>query len=250
MSYQYDNEFFDFVDVSSGKSASLFLTEFVRSVLGGVHPDSVLDVGCGRGVWLAEWKRQGVARLQGLDGTYVDVNTLLVPQTDFRATDISQPFDLQRKFELVECLEVAEHIPEGNAEALIDSLVRHGDLVLFSAAIPGQGGEHHVNERPYAYWRAKFAARGYHAYDAVRANVARFADIEPWYRYNAFVFANDAGAKSLSEAARNSLVPQNVPLADVSPFTWRIRCAAIAVLPTPVNFALARLKHRASNLFR
>jgi len=250
MSYQYDSEFFDFVNASSGKSASLFLAEFVRSTLGGTKPASVLDIGCGRGVWLAEWKRQAIPRLQGLDGAYVDIKSLLVPQADFRATDISQPFDLQQKFDLVECLEVAEHIPEANAETLVDNIVRHGDLVLFSAAIPGQGGEFLVNERPYAFWRAKFAARGYQAYDAIRSQVAQLQEIEPWYRYNAFVFANDAGAVRLSEAARKSLVPPNVPLADVSPLSWRARCAAISVLPTSVSFALARLKHRAANLVR
>jgi len=250
MSYQYDSAFFDFVNASSGKSANLFLAEFVRSALGGRRPDSVLDVGCGRGVWLAAWRHQGLERMQGLDGAYVDTTSLLIPPADFKPTDISQPFNLERKFDVVECLEVAEHIPETSADTLIDNLVRHGDLILFSAAIPGQGGEFHVNERPYSYWRAKFAARGYEAYDAIRSQVAQLSEIEPWYRYNAFVFANATGAERLSESARRSLVPTNKPLADVSPLYWRARCAAISVLPTPVSLMLARLKHRAANLVR
>jgi SAM-dependent methyltransferase len=250
MSYQYDNAFFDFVNASSGKSASRFLGQFVPAVLGGQNPASVLDVGCGRGVWLAEWKRLGVATLQGLDGEYVDRKSLLIPADQFLPTDISVPIDLQRRFELVECLEVAEHVPESHAETLVDNLVRHGDLILFSAAIPGQGGEFHVNERPYSYWRQKFAARGYAVYDAIRPQVAGLREIEPWYRYNALVYANDAGSRRLSETASGRLVPAEQQLVDVAPLYWRLRCAAIAALPNSATSMLARLKHRASNLSR
>jgi SAM-dependent methyltransferase len=248
MSYRYDSEFFDFVNASSGKSASLFLAELILNVLGGRNPASVLDVGCGRGAWLAAWMQLGLERVQGLDGAYVDTQSLLIPASGFRALDISKPFDLHEKFALVECLEVAEHIPQSNADTLIDNLVRHGDLILFSAAIPGQGGEFHVNEQPYSYWRAKFAARGFEAYDAVRPHVAHYKEIEPWYRYNALLFGNPAGASLLSEAARSTLVPSDTPVAEVAPFYWRARCAAIALLPNAVSLRLARLKHRAANL--
>jgi SAM-dependent methyltransferase len=250
MSYQYDDAFFDFVNASSGRSASGFIGRFVHEVLGGRNPESVLDVGCGRGVWLAEWRRLGIPTLQGLDGDYVDQQSLLVPMGTFRPIDISKPFDLGRRYDLVECLEVAEHIPESSADTLVDNLTRHGDLVLFSAAIPGQGGEFHVNERPYSYWREKFAVRDYAVYDAIRPHVAGIGEIEPWYRYNAFVFANEAGATRLSDAATSRLVPLNEPLANLAPISWRLRCAVIAALPDRATSMLARLKHRAANFAR
>jgi SAM-dependent methyltransferase len=250
MTYQYDRAFFDFVDSSSGKSANLFIGSLVRSVLAEGVAASVLDIGCGRGVWLAEWRRLGSKNLCGVDGAYVDREALLIPAPDFRAIDISKQFDLREKFDLVQCLEVAEHVPEDSAETLVDNLVRHGDLVLFSAATPGQGGEFHVNERPHSYWRAKFADRGYQVYDAIRPVVAKLTHIEPWYRYNGFVYANERGGSRLTPFASERLVPPGRALPDVSPVSWRLRCAALAALPPSATSALARAKHRAANLFR
>jgi SAM-dependent methyltransferase len=248
MSYQYDNAFFDFVNASSGKSARLFLQEFVAAVLLDGQPAGVLDVGCGRGIWLAEWGRRGNIRLLGVDGNYVDPSGLLIDQSCFVTRDISQRFDLGERFELVQCLEVAEHIPARSADTFVDNLVRHGDLVLFSAATPGQGGEFHVNEQPYDYWRKKFADRGYLMYDAIRGYLRELGDIEPWYRYNAFVFANEHGAARISAGARRCLVSEHRPVANVAPLSWRARCLAISILPIAAASSLARMKHRFHNL--
>jgi hypothetical protein len=194
--------------------------------------------------------RRGVRDVVGVDGSYIDPASLLIPGAHFEATDISRPLDLGRKFGLVECLEVAEHLPETHADTLVDTLARHGDVVLFSAAIPGQGGEYHVNEQPLEYWRAKFAARGYAAYDAIRHRIAALSDIEPWYRYNAVVYASAEGESRLSLEARASLVDSGQVLPNIAPFSWRARCAVVRALPTPVTFALARLKHRAVTFSR
>lgn len=225
MSEHYDVEFFDGVRGSAGKSASPFLRSVVRVALGGTRPASVLDVGCGPGVWLAEWSRIGVPDIVGVDGDYVPGEALAIPGSAFRAIDISEPFDLERRFDLVECLEVAEHIPESHAGALIDNLCRHGDLIMFSAAIPGQGGRFHVNEQPYEYWRAKFEARGYAAYDSARRPVLGMKQIEPWYRFNTFMFANDAGHQRLSAVARRDIVDPSTPLEILAPWRWGVRCS-------------------------
>jgi SAM-dependent methyltransferase len=250
MSYQYDSEFFDFVNASAGRSAHIFLREFAGRVLGDMTRPSVLDVGCGRGVWLAEWARLSSAAIQGVDGDYVNSSTLAISPAQFLATDISRAFDLGRKFDLVECLEVAEHVPADSSDVLVANLARHGDLILFSAATPGQGGEFHVNERPHSYWHAKFASLGFQTYDAIRRHVKGIREIEPWYRYNAFVYANGTGRGRLSDEARTSLVPDGTATADVSPLSWRLRCAAIALLPGDAASNLARLKHRLANKVR
>jgi hypothetical protein len=92
----------------------------------------------------------------GVDGDYVSRDTLLFPPECFLAAALSKPFDAGARFELVQCLEVAERIAPDAAHILIDGLVQHGDLIVFSAAVPGQGGEHHINERAHAYWRDMF----------------------------------------------------------------------------------------------
>ncbi len=238
--YRYQSDFFDFVDRSSGRSAKAFLGR----IKSDFSVQSVLDVGCGRGVWLKAWKALGVQDVKGVDGEYVDCTRLHVERAEFQALDISSPFSLGRRFDVVQCLEVAEHVPAVRSAVLIDNLVSHGDLILFSAAIPGQGGEHHVNEQPLAYWVAKFKARGYRAYDFVRERVRAVPDIEPWYRYNSLVFATNVGAKRLGAHAFEKIVSDNADLMGTVPLAWKIRCATLSALPTRTIDALAKIKHR------
>jgi SAM-dependent methyltransferase len=242
-SYRYGSEFFDFVDWSSGRSAKEFLARFQT----GLSPRSVLDVGCGRGVWLAAWRDLGVNELLGVDGEYVDRASLRIPEAHFVAKDIAEPFRLGKRFELVQCLEVAEHIPERYADNLLDNLVGHGDVVLFSAAQPGQGGEHHVNEQPLSYWIRKFRSRGLRAFDFPRHVVDGVTDIEPWYRYNTLLFATDAAASSLASNVAQHELPETASPKEFRPFLWRARCMCIRLLPPSAVQRLARLKHRAFN---
>jgi hypothetical protein len=58
------------------------------------------------------------------------------------------------------CFEVAEHIPERFTEQFIDTLASSGDTVVMTAAEPGQGGTHHINEQPREFWYRKFESRG------------------------------------------------------------------------------------------
>jgi SAM-dependent methyltransferase len=250
MSYRYDREFFDFVEGSAGRSAGPFLNSVVQVAFDGASPMSVLDVGCGPGVWLAECLRIGVKEVVGVDGDYVPRNTLAIPAGAFRAIDISQPFDLGQHFHLVLCLEVAEHVPEAHSDTLIDNLCRHGDLIMFSAAIPGQGGEFHVNEQPYEYWRTKFTARGYAVFDCARRPVVGLKEIEPWYRFNTFLFANENGQSRLSDSARRDIVEASRPLEILAPWQWRMRCYLSSRLLSPFVSRLARVgfKNRSENI--
>jgi SAM-dependent methyltransferase len=246
MYYAYDSEFFDFVDASAGKSARRFIELLEQSVFAARRVADVLDVGCGRGVWAAEWLRRG-ARVLGIDGDYVARDTLLIPRECFLAADLSQPFNARTRFELVQCLEVAEHIAPEAADTLIDGLVRHGDVIVFSAAVPGQGGEHHVNERGYGYWRDMFWARGYEMFDAIRPLLMHELDVEPWYRYNSFVYATRAGAERLSAQARAHHLAATQAVPNIAPLTWKLRCRAVALLPPETANRAARMKHRLMN---
>ncbi|HET8538439.1 MAG TPA: methyltransferase domain-containing protein [Anaeromyxobacter sp.] len=229
------------MDASSGRSAAAFLERLDL----GFSPRSVLDVGCGRGVWLEAWRRRGVEIAVGVDGAYVDPATLRIPRDAFVAADLSRPLDLGRRFDLVECLEVAEHLDPSAADTLVASLVRHGDVVLFSAATPGQGGEHHVNEQPLTYWIGKFAAAGLAALDYPRAAVRGVRAVEPWYRYNALLFASAAGLERLSPEVRRTAVPDGATPREYAPLPWRVRARLLSALPPPLVHRLAQLKHLA-----
>jgi hypothetical protein len=195
-------------------------------------------------VWVADWRKRGVAEALGIDGDYVLRDTLLIPASAFLAADISQQVRLGRKYDLVQCLEVAEHIPLADADTLVENLVVHGDVVLFSAATPGQGGEFHVNEQPPQYWFAKFSKFGYRAFDFLRPRIYQRSDIEPWYRYNVFLFANEDGRSRLPQQVLDTLLPPDRAVPQYASLSWRVRCGLVRLIPPPLVHALAQRKHQ------
>lgn len=237
--HAYSNDFFDYINGGSLASARV-----VAPVLfSWLHPKSLLDVGCGAGAWCRVWSECGVDNAVGADGNYVDRDHLLIPSEEFHAQDLTQYFDLNSRFDLVTSLEVAEHIPEKFADIFVDNLVRHGDVVLFSAAVPGQGGEFHVNEQPLDYWREKFAARGYRCFDAVRPRIASSKEVEPWYRYNTLLYVKDVVVKDLPRVIVDSELQQGSRIPQLAPVSWRARNAVIRMLPQSMADQLVKLKH-------
>lgn len=138
-----------------------------------VKPRSVLDVGCGVGTWLAAFAELGVTDYLGVDGDYVDRTALRIPSERFVSMDLASPVSLGRRFDLAVCLEVAEHLPLSAAAGLVGFLTEAAPVVLFSAAVPGQGGTCHVNERWPPFWRLLFERRGYSRLDPIRPRVWR-----------------------------------------------------------------------------
>lgn len=152
-----------------------------------VSPTSILDVGCGTGVWLRVATEHGIDDVLGVDG---GTGELVISSENFRRLDLERRLDVGRRFGLAICMEVAEHLAPSRASSLVDDLCRAADVVLFSAAIPGQGapgsGEH-PNEQWPSYWAALFAERGYRTVDAIRPLIWNDSRIAFWYRQNSFL---------------------------------------------------------------
>jgi SAM-dependent methyltransferase len=170
---------------------------------------SSLEVGCGYGHWTRALVDAGVSDVFAVDGEWTDRSHLLFPQHQFRVAELSQPLALGRRFDLAVCLEVAEHVAAQHADVLVRSLVDASDLLLFGAAIPYQGGAGHINEQWPSWWRAKFDALGYEAFDIVRPRIWSDRAIHYWYRQNTFVYVSRGNASLLAIArelaARTSL---------------------------------------------
>ena len=162
-------------------------------------PKSILDVGCGLGTWLKVAIELGITDVYGVDGIKIDGKRLLFPESRFTVVDLRKAFELNRRFDLVICLEVAEHLPPTFAEQIIESLVLHGEAILFSAACPNQPGQHHINCQWPAYWQQLFNLHGYMCDDSIRWRIWSDSRIEPWYRQNMF-FASYRPAAAGSEA--------------------------------------------------
>jgi SAM-dependent methyltransferase len=149
----------------------------------------MLDVGCGSGTWLSVANNSfKLADIQGVDASIYDAAQFHIAPVHYLQQDLTVPLQLQRTYDLVTCLEVAEHLPLAAATTLVKSLATHGDVILFSAAIPGQGGQHHINEQWQSWWQQHFAAAGFVALDLIRPAIWQNAEVLPWYKQNILLY--------------------------------------------------------------
>jgi len=236
----YDDVFYEYQREGALRSARLLLP-LVHDVL---KIKSVLDVGCGAAAWLRVHQELGVRQVLGIDGDYLDPSLLLIDPDGFWPSDITQPLNLRRRYDLVECLEVAEHVPAHAGPGLIDNLAAHGDHILFSAAVPGQGGKGHINERPLGYWRDLFAERGYRAFDFIRPALADRPEVEWWYRYNTLFYVHERAVARLPTEVRATEIAPGAPVPDVSSLPMRVRKLVLRALPAGAVSQLAAIKHR------
>lgn len=208
----YDAAFFQMQMEGSARSAAVV----VPLLLQFVPAESVVDVGCGTGVWLERFTENGVARILGIDGGWVDQESLRIPPDCFTAHDVRRPIHLDERFDLAISLEVAEHLPEQAGEILVESLTRLSSVVVFSAGVPCQGGKGHVNERWPDYWARVFASQGYMAIDCVRPLLWVDSRVDFWYRQNILLFASRE-ALTRSKILRDESVRSSGPLTIAHP---------------------------------
>lgn len=193
-------------DLFNTRSAEAVLPLLFELLGEDVTVRSAVDVGCGIGTWLAVSGNLGVRELLGLDGDHVDREALVMDVDRFVACDLTQPQDLGRRFDLAFCLEVGEHLPPEAADGLVELLTALSDRVLFSAALPGQGGQQHLNEQWPAYWAEKFREKGYRCHDTLRQRIWENDQVEWWYRQNLLLFLRDGVAPALEGSAPPPLV--------------------------------------------
>jgi SAM-dependent methyltransferase len=184
LSSLYDPVFFREIDFGSSRSAARIVPELIQLI----SPTSVVDVGCGRGTWLAEFQRGGVTDVLGIDGAWVDRRH--VQSEHFLAHDLRNPLTLDRKFDLVISLEVAEHLPPERAEDFVSDLTALGPVVAFSASILDCTGTGEINQQWPDYWADIFAKFGFTPLDDLRFKFWNDPQIEWWYRQNMILYAH------------------------------------------------------------
>jgi|GEM_PF-185343 len=190
----YDTRFFDNHTRRSLLSARAILPPIFEKL----HPKTVVDVGCGEGTWLRAATELGSSKVLGIDGGYIDRSKLLIAPEDFLSGDLetlrvasilataSRP-----PFDLVMCLEVAEHLSYNRAESFVEDLAGLGDVILFSAAIPFQYGTNHINEQWPEFWALLFRARGFLCFDWLRRRFWTHPDVDWWYAQNVLMFVRE-----------------------------------------------------------
>jgi SAM-dependent methyltransferase len=238
--YRYDHAF-----QNMAAAGSVYAARRVISAMRTILPvRSVIDIGCARGTWLREWQTQAVDDVIGVDGDYVDQSQLEIDPRCFVVTNLAMPFDLGRRFDLAQSLEVAEHLPPARAISFVADVVAHAPAVLFSAATPGQGGENHLNEQSGEFWRKLFLDHDYVAVDCLRPLLAKEQSIPAWYRYNLMLYVRRGNLERIAPFARQFQLYGGERISDPSPLSYRFRKIIVRSFPRSMCDHVARWNAR------
>lgn len=156
---------------------------------------SVIDIGCGAGHWVNVFRKLGVPQVQGID--HPSIKEIVLPEIADKILfhDLTTPLEVNPRFDLAICLEVAEHLPASSEEAILTTLSKASDIICFSAAIPGQAKttyKWHVNEQWQSYWANLLKARGYSVFDPIRPEIWGNSSIPVWYKQNILLYVKDS----------------------------------------------------------
>jgi SAM-dependent methyltransferase len=190
-----ENFFYDKRDALT-RDAACKILEIVKKQFGTF--DSVVDVGCGVGTWLSVAEKNfGVKKIKGIEAEWIkDIEVFATDKNLIQVQNLESEWDLSDSYDLGICLEVAEHLSEEAGFKLVKNLSGHCRVILFSAAIPNQGGNGHINEQWPSYWQAKFAQCGMEAVDSMRPIIWADDSIPWWYRQNILIYANPQNVDS------------------------------------------------------
>lgn len=197
----YDKPFFDDFTDTSLQSAQIVL----RALFEHYRPASIVDVGCGVGPWIKAATELGVTSARGFDGPWVQDTQLLFPRETFTRVDFEgAEWPDFGKADLAISLEVAEHLTLPQGEALVGKLCACAPVVLFSAAVPAQGGHGHLNEQWQSWWAQRFAKLSYQPSLCIRDRIWNDGNVSFWYRQNAVLYFDPVRVPQLAPLAASS----------------------------------------------
>lgn len=140
----YNDDFYKNRNRDTYYAAETILNLVLKRLL--ITPKSIVDIGCGVGTWLQVANiKYNINTVVGVDGDYVPRRYLQIKENEFVTCNlenysVDKVMKENRKFDIAISLEVAEHISEENAFNFINKLCKLSDVVVFSAAVPKQGG--------------------------------------------------------------------------------------------------------------
>lgn len=176
----------------------------VRYIMKNVQPalKSVIDYGCGAGWFLYYFKKDfGITDILGLDPS-PSVMSIADPlvRGDIKPLSLTNLVMLHQRFDLAMNVEVAEHIDKKFADQIVNNITGYTDLLIFSAATPGQGGYEHRNEQPFEYWRSKICNNGFSFRKEETQKFRQFLKenkAKKWYCNNLAIFRKETGNANL-----------------------------------------------------
>lgn len=241
MKKYYTDKFYEDTSKYSSKSARVI----VPLILELIRPKKVIDVGCGTGEFLRVFKEKGIIDIFGVDGPWLNKERLHISEKSFKYANLEIPLKIDRTFDIAISLEVAEHLPEKSAETFVESLTNLAPVILFSAAIPFQGGDHHVNEQWPEYWAKLFNDRGYVPIDSIRKKIWNNNEVSFWYAQNLLLFVKKDYLKNNSAMKREFERTEGYALSIIHPKLYLHKAKRYdlitKIIPQPIRLLTVKL---------
>ena len=213
----YPKEFYANMKVNNKLECFKIIASHVIELIGDI--DSIIDVGCGNGLWLSVINKEyGLSDMQGIDGEWAQEHQL--DESIFISYDLTKPFNMNRHYDLVCSIEVAEHLPESCAKSFVDSLCIHGNVILFSAAIPGQLGSNHINCQYPSWWAKLFNDNGYACVDVIRGRIVEDDDVFSFYKTNMMLYIKNDSDEMKHFIQKNASSLWTKPIDIVTPIIF------------------------------
>lgn len=234
----YNDKFYISVSERS-KITAKFVVQIILKIF--PTPKSIIDIGCGQGVWLDEFlKIYEFEKIVAVDSKVSNFKYIADnKKIKILRIDLEEEVIPKQSCDLAICLEVLEHLSENSAIRVAEYL-SNSKLVVFSAATPGQGGTGHINEKPTKFWQNFFEERGFFTADIVRPQLITIEDVPNYYRNNILVFIkiNELGNFDLQYLLKNS----KTELKNYKKIIIRIIEKIIELVPSKVVTKIAIIK--------
>lgn len=243
----YSNSFYNKV-----ASRANIASQISANVISGlINVKTLADIGCGSGIWARNFclKLKEIETIYALDlelpeRVYLDDTFMSRYQVHHVAQNLdSLPLLPFHEVDLTICLEVLEHLEFETGKKLITEFGAKTKYLLFSAAIPGQGGTHHINERPYEYWYSQLRENGFIPFDVIRPKL-KGQDVPSYYRYNIIFWINtskvtDKEIEAIGVNTDESFVSNPI---DIRPLPVKIKYKLVSLIPHHYITKLSKVK--------
>lgn len=180
-----ENDVIDYDQIESEEKQ--FANRLATWIKENINPKKVVDIGCGPGTYVYS------LRDNGINAYGYDIDDRVDGKDYLKKLSL---FEINDKSDVVICLEVAEHIETSLSDSIVDSIIRNVNddgMIIWTAAIPGQGGVGHINCQTKEYWEEKFISRGFHRDCAIESNLLEYIRSGPymeWFLQNLMIFKN------------------------------------------------------------